>query len=317
MEAEWKHNAMTRLLNTFLLGICWGPLLIAQSRAEESPNASHRPLVDGATLTIRQTWSQEPNGYDRTALVRVPPGAGPFPVVIMFHCHGGSATTFLNSMGDRFDHIIRVAPNGYHQSWNIDREKSQAPDVDFTRRLIALLKTHPNVDSSNLSIYGNSNGSGLVNRLLIELEAGTFQKAAGIVSQMISKMYQNGTFRYNSSGNNEYDEVIVPATGRKIINIDGTDDLVIPYQGGHAVGTKFLSAQESIYRFAQAMGETGPMLTDAQGEPGKGTKSSAEIVRYAYLGGDVVHYKVLGGNHQLSPHFQEVKDLIADFILKK
>ncbi|NDG05559.1 MAG: hypothetical protein EB121_09505 [Alphaproteobacteria bacterium] len=42
-------------------------------------------------------------------------------------------------------------------------------------------------------------------------------------------------------------------------------DPLIPYTGGtSAIGT-FISAQESIYRFAQAMGETGPQVADAAG----------------------------------------------------
>lgn len=273
-------------------------------------------LADGATLTVNQTWSQEPSGYDRTAAVSVPSGSGPFPVVIMFHGNGGNSS-FINSMGNRFDNIIRVAPNGYATSWNVDNENSKAPDVDFARSLIALVKTYSNVDPSNISIYGSSNGSGMVNRLLIELEADTFHKAAGRVSQMITKMYQNGTFRYNSSGTNDYDEVIVPVAGRKIINICGTSDGAVPYNGGSGVGTTFMTAQESIYRYAQAMGETGSMLSDAAGVAGDGSNYPADVVRYAYLDGDVVHYKVIGGDHALNPHSNPANDLIADFILNQ
>ncbi len=278
--------------------------------------ASNGTLVDGQTLTINQTWEQEPGGFDRTAAVRVPSGDGPFPVVIMLHGNGGNSN-FINSMGGRLDDIIRIAPNGYLKSWNIDREASKTPDVAFIRDLINLIKTYDNVDAGNLSLYGSSNGSGMVNRLLIELDGAAFQKAAGRVSQMISKMYQNETFRFNASGTNGYNQVIVPASGRKILNIGAQNDPVIPYEGGSGVGTTFHSAQESIFRFAQAMGEKGPQLADAEGIPGNGTNRPADIIKYSYLDGDVVHYKVISESHGLAPYSSQANDLIAAFILNQ
>ncbi len=59
---------------------------------------------------------------------------------------------------------------GYLTSWNVDGEASQAPDVAFIRDLISLLKTYDNVDAGKISIFGNSNGSAMTNRLLIEPE---------------------------------------------------------------------------------------------------------------------------------------------------
>jgi poly(3-hydroxybutyrate) depolymerase len=42
--------------------------------------------------------------------------------------------------------------------------------VAFIRDLISLLKTYDNVDAGKISIFGNSNGSAMTNRLLIEPE---------------------------------------------------------------------------------------------------------------------------------------------------
>ena len=97
---------------------------------------------------------------------------------------------------------------------------------------------------------------------------------------------------------------------------------MIPYNGGtSAIGT-FLSAQESIYRFAQAMGESGPQLADAAGVVGTGTNGySAPFVKYTYRNGQFVHYKLIGGNHglQVSGSFvyaEEAKELVAAFLLQ-
>ena len=277
--------------------------------------------LTSTTLSITQTWAQEPNGYSRTAAVIVPTsGSGPYPVVIMLHGNGGDSS-FINSMGTALNSAIRVAPNGYAKSWNVDNETSKAPDVEFIRDLITLLKTYNNVDAGNISIYGSSNGSGMTNRLLIELDAAAFQKAATRVSQMITKMYHDGSFWFNAAGNNNYDQTITPAIGRKIISISGTVDPIIPYTGGIGAGTTFMDCQESVYRFAQQMGETGPQLSDAAGIPGNGTNGySAPFVKYTYLNGQVVHYKLIGGDHGLrigsnTSYATEANQLIATFLL--
>ena len=168
----------------------------------------------------------------------------------------------------------------------------------FIRDLISLLKTYDNVDAGKISIFGNSNGSAMTNRLLIELDGAAFQNAGCQVSQMLAKMYHDGNFWFDATGSNAYDQTIVPAKRRRIISLNGTVDPLIPYAGGNSVIGTFISAQESIYRFAQAMGETGPQLADAAGVVGTGTNGhSTPFVKYSYRSGQFVHYKLIGGNH--------------------
>ena len=277
--------------------------------------------LTNTTLSITQTWPQQPGGFTRTAAVLVPASAGPHPVVIMLHGAGGNSS-FINYMNPYLNNVIRVAPNGYQNGWNIDGTGDKAPDVAFIRDLIALIKTYDNVDAGRISILGYSNGSGLTNRLIIELDGAAFQSASCIASQMLTKMHNNGSFWYNASGNNNYDQIILPATGRRIIAIGGTADPVIPYTGGNAVGTTFMPSQESNYRFAQAMGETGPQLADAAGVVGTGTNGhAAPFVKYSYRSGQVIHYKLIGGDHGLevsgsSVYATEAKQIIAAFLLQ-
>ena len=216
-----------------------------------------------------------------------------------------------------------MAPNGYLTSWNVDAETSKAPDVAFIRDLIALLKTYDNVDAGRISIFGNSNGAGMTNRLLIELDGAAFQNAATQVSQMITKMHHDSSFWHDTAGTNAYNQMIVPAKRRRIININGTADPTVPYLGGNSVvGSTFLHSQVSIYRYAQAMGETGPQLADAAGIPGDGSNGySAPFVKYTYCNGEVIHYKLVGGDHGLrvggsTVYADEARQIIAEFLLK-
>jgi len=274
------------------------------------------------TLSITQTWTQQTSGYARTAVVQVPTGAGPHPVIILLHGNGGTGAGTIGALGTSANTAIRVAPDGYLTSWNVDGEASKAPDVAFIRDLISLLKTYDNVDAGKISIFGNSNGSAMTNRLLIELDGAAFQNAGCQVSQMLAKMYHDGNFWFNATGSNAYDQTIVPAKRRRIISLNGTVDPLIPYAGGNSVIGTFISAQESIYRFAQAMGETGPQLADAAGVVGTGTNGHSTLfVKYSYRSGQFVHYKLIGGNHGLKVgdsfvYADEAKQLVAAFLLQ-
>jgi poly(3-hydroxybutyrate) depolymerase len=260
-------------------------------------------LVSGS-LTVTQSWSQETN-YERDALVAMPTNLqnseGPHPVVITLHGGGGSPN--LNAYGYLNDRYIKVAPRGYMNQWNVGREGSKAPDVEFIRDILLQLRAHDNVDAGKITIMGSSNGSALLNQLLIELEGALFQQALSFVSPFNSGQYHDGQFWGDPEITTNFDTALVPPPGRRILAMSGTADGIIPYEGGSGVlGYVFVAAQESAYLQAMAMGETGPKLADADGVlvPNQDDPSNpAVIYEYSYLGGDVVHYKVVGVGHNL------------------
>ncbi len=284
----------------------------------QTPNGN----LTGTTLGITQTWAQEPGGFSRSAVVQVPAGPGPHPVIILLHGNGGTAAGMIGALDPHAGNAIRVAPSGYLTSWNVDGEASKAPDVAFIRDLIARLKTYDNVDAGRISLFGISNGSGMTNRLLIELDGAAFQNAGCQVSQMLAKMHHDGSFWFNAAGTNAYDQPIVPARCRRIISLNGTADPLIPYAGGTSFIGTFIPAQESIHHFARIIAETGPQLADGDGVPGNGTNGySTPFVKYSYLGGRVVHYKLIGGNHGLAvggsfTYADEAKQIVAAFLLQ-
>ena len=259
-------------------------------------------------FTIVQSWSQETN-FARPVKVSVPNGNGPFPVVIHLHGFGGSGN--LNAIG-YLNNVIRIAPDGYQNCWNIGKEPSKAPDVDFIRQIIQHLKLHSNVDDSRITIIGSSNGGALVHRLMIELEDNTFHQGVGIVNNMITNMFDGSNFKYDSSSESmSYDEIIIPVTGRRMLTICGELDTTVPYYGGSGVWqNQFFPAQESVYIWAQHMGFSGSQIPDNNGVPYPGYN---DLVKYSYLNGDIMHYKHVNKGHNAGagPY---VRDVIKEWI---
>jgi poly(3-hydroxybutyrate) depolymerase len=258
---------------------------------------------------IVQKWSQEPSGQSRKVFVKVPDNKlKKYPVVIVLHGNGGSANKFVNKFNYINNHII-IAPQGYLKSWNISKEKSKAPDINFIAEIISYLKKMKNIESENISIIGSSNGSALVNQLLIEFEDDAFKKAICIVSQLDSFQYRDGKF-WAQSENNLFNTPSVPKKGRKILCLSGSDDRIANYYGGQGVlGYIFLNAQNSAYILAKAMGYDGLEITDDLSEEGP-----ENFFKYSYLDGEIVHYRLQGAGHGFRDMTSNANQIIKDFI---
>ena len=71
------------------------------------------------------------------------------------------------------------------------------------------------------------------------------------------------------------------------------------------------------------MGETEPKLSDTSGIPGnRANGHSGPLVNYSYRNGQVVHYKLIGGDRGLwvggsNVYAIEAKQIIAAFLLEE
>ncbi|HAQ97976.1 MAG TPA: hypothetical protein DCR61_01365, partial [Verrucomicrobiales bacterium] len=88
-----------------------------------------------------------------------------------------------------------------------------------------------------------------------------------------------------------------PMKGKRLMNISGTEDKLVPYHGGPSKfipandgKLEFVATEESIYLWAREMGYTGEKKTHPSSKVGR-----LEI--FSYLNGDVVHYKVNQEGH--------------------
>jgi len=238
-----------------------------------------------------------------------------FPVVIDLHGNGGQGN--LQRLGNEFDdNIVLVAPDGYERSWNIIKEASKAPDVDFIIKLIAEVgMRYPQADMTDVTIVGTSNGAGLINRLLIEAPSPRpFHRVVPMVSMLGKWQYHDNEFYKLDNTTQTYHQAIVPdKQAPEFIYLHGTEDGAVPYDGGIGVlGLEFWDAQGATFIWAQQWGEKGSKLAD-----GDGVETSSGIFKYSYLGGSVVHYKVVGAGHALlnSDQGAEVMEIVKKAVL--
>ena len=152
--------------------------------------------------------------------------------------------------------------------------------------LIDQVTAFDNVDPNHIRMLGLSNGAGLVKQAFIELDHPGLDAFVDFVSQMNEPQYHE----VPSTGPLEtpsvprpcgYDEVVEPAQGRRYLNICNTNDNVIPYGGGPAVGNVFLPAEFAIHQVALQQGHIGPAVTGA-------SIDGTDLVEFSYLDGDVV-----------------------------
>lgn len=283
------HHAL-HLLKPIVIGVVLS-LATLSSAADIKPG----------TYTLTQSWSQESN-YPRPYHVHVPrnSGAAPLPVLVYLHGNGGNAEGAMRNFVRKYPKIaeqyLLVFPQGYQKSWNIVSERSKADDIPFVESIVRAVVAHDNASNENVSLLGVSNGAALVNAFMIESDMAEVCNCITAVSPLNTYQFDGQHFRARGS-DNEYRTQVSPRKGKRLLNISGTDDHLVPYMGGpsRAIPAKdgkltFVDAEDSAYQWARAMGYRGRKLQTA-------TSNSSGIEVFSYLDGNVVHLKMLGEGH--------------------
>ena len=265
--------------------------------------------------TISQSWKQE-RSFERLYVVSVPEGRkGKRPVVIFLHGGGGNARGafkgFLRRHRAMARHYIVICPEGYGRSWNIVSERSKADDLGFIESIIKKVAVYDNVQKENFSIIGSSNGAALANQIAIESQLPNIRNYVTGVSPL--NVYQHDGKSFKAKGaTNDYRKTVQPMAGKRLMNISGTEDRLVPYRGGlsRAIPAKggklgFVDAEESTYLWAKAMGYKGEKLV-------KPSEVDGNLEKFSYLEGAVVHYKVKGEGHGAMGSIRE--DRLLEFL---
>ena len=284
-------------------------ILITVLITDAVPFADAAEQLKSGVYYITQSWSQE-TAFKRPYYISVPESANQqkFPVFIFLHGNGGNAKDAMNGFMKQHptmvSRYVMVFPNGYKASWNIVSERSKADDLGFVEAIVKKLSMYDNVQQDNFSVMGNSNGAALVNQLAIESKLPNLQNYVSAVSPL--NVYQHDGKNFKAKGvDNNYQTVATPMTGKRLMNISGTTDDLVPYHGGPskhipAKGGKlgFVDAEASIFLWAKQMGYDGEMLS-------KPTRIGGTLEVFRYLNGDVIHYKVVNEGHGASRAISE------------
>ena len=198
------------------------------------------------------------DGFDRSYEYFVPNNYSPkqtYPLVLILHGGGGKAKGLIRNTRARFnqlanhDGFIAVYPNGFEKSWNDGARDTLAParklnidDVGFIKALIIKLEKQLNINPRQIYACGISNGGFMVQRLACELSNKI--KGIGVVAANLSEVQS---------------QEMAPARPVPAIFINGTNDPLVPYQGGYVTvfrqkRGKVLSVNQTIEAWKKTNG---------------------------------------------------------------
>jgi poly(3-hydroxybutyrate) depolymerase len=158
---------------------------------------------------------------------------------------------------------------------------------------------------------GASNGAAMVNQLAIESRLPNIRNYISGVSPLNVWQYDGKQFKAKGD-HNKYRSSALPLTGKRLLNISGMNDKLVPYNGGpsNVIPAKdgklaFLHAEESTFVWAKAMGYAGGRLS-------RPTQVDGRIEVFSYLDGDVIHCKVNKAGHGATHEITE--ELLLKFL---
>jgi polyhydroxybutyrate depolymerase len=245
------------------------------------------PFFCFAQETIEHTITHD--GLEREYVLYVPEsytGQDSVPLLFNFHGMGGTAYEQMEwgdfrSIADSAAFLI-AHPQGTGNNgmtfWNIGQDTTAVDDIGFTEAMIDSISAEYNINLDRVYATGKSMGG----FFSIHLAGQLSEKIAAIASvsgTMTQDMYNN----------------MSPVHPTPFLQIHGTDDLLVPYNGNPI----YLSVADVLdYWIEYNNCNTTPVVTPLPDiDPGDGST----VEHWVYDEGDnevnVEHFKVLGGGH--------------------
>lgn len=258
-------------------------------------------LIAAAQRSAAQLETITVGDRQREFLLHVPQDMTeePAPLVFVFHGGGGRAfgtmnLTRFNEVADREKFLV-VYPAGIGRSWNDGRvtQVSQAhrDDVDdlaFFDSLLAHLSDRFSVDAQRVYATGISNGAMFAHYLAAH-RAEKIAAIAPVVGGIATP----------------FDERFEPAAPVSVLIIQGTDDPLVPYDGGKVLAGGLrdrggiVSTNDAVELWVRANGcDPEPevaWLPDR--DPEDGCRTQSQTWSNGRGGSEVVLWRVEGGGH--------------------
>jgi polyhydroxybutyrate depolymerase len=241
--------------------------------------ASANPIDPPGVLTF--------SGLPRTYVVHAPPGRPPVALVLNLHGSGMTGAdqaglTGYNAIADQYGFVVAY-PDGIDLSWADGRgasvpDRQGIDDVGFLTALIARLSTEYAIPPGRVFVTGMSAGAFMANRLACD-RADLVAAVAPVAGTLGSGV------------------PCAPSRPVSVLQIHGTGDPVVPFNGGGMVGrggpSDVVSAPALAQRWSALDGCPGPPV---DGPPAPGEVQRAIVVGCA--GGTVVELvRIDGGGH--------------------
>ena len=260
--------------------------------ASSSAASAHSPSGAATRGSTLDSGSITVNGRIRSFLLHIPPRLGsPRALVIDLHgvgirAEGQERISGLDTVADANGFIV-VHPQGVENSWADGRgptlaRRSGVDDVGFISALIDTLVGQYDIDPRWVFATGLSNGAFMVNALACDLseKIAAFAPVAGTL----------GT-----------DVECAPALPVAVMVVHGTDDPLVPFEGGRMAGRGGIRTILPVSRFVELwLGIDGcPPEGTERRLPDKGEDMTVTVAGWTGCDRDttVVLYTVIGGGH--------------------
>ena len=248
---------------------------------EANPNYIN-PTAGTTAVSGIITWQGLARSY---TIIRPEPANDDAPVLILMHAHGISPATMANlSEAGRLAHdygVWVVLPKGENGTWNENPSSmNSTDDVGFISSLIDTLVTQEGVDSKRIYAAGYSAGGFMAERLACQLSS----KIAGFVAVAATLRNSLATAAQ-----------CTPSHVMPVAFIDGTSDLVVPYNGEPSVQSA--AAATAFWAVKNGCTATAVTTTTLPQTTKDGTTVAQTSFTACPAGSAVDLYTVNGGGH--------------------
>lgn len=254
------------------------------------------------------------NGLKRSYHLYIPASyrnATAAPLVIALHGGGGTGKKVdklfrLNSLADQYG-FIAVYPDAVDHHWNDGRgvnkyrsQRENIDDVDFISEMIDAIGGNFSIDEKRVYVMGASNGAMMSFRLGCEL-APKIRAIAPVIGSMPANLAAQCS----------------PAKPVPVIMINGTDDSLVPWEGGYVhlfrkkLG-KIISVQQTIDFWVDRNGcVLEPQISlMPDSDPGDGTRVKISDYRECKEEAAVILYEIQGGGHTWPGGYQYLPEFL-------
>lgn len=219
------------------------------------------------------------------------------PLLFVLHGGGGAGINMVSmtkagfhALADREGAVI-VYPDALNNNWNDGRDDflsrshtAKVDDVGFLRALVAGVASRFPIDKSRIYATGASNGGMMSFRLACEA-SDVFAAVAPVIGSLPAGLAPG----------------CKPAQPIGVVMMNGTEDLLVPYEGGSVIQMRgtVLGVEDTARRFAAANGCAALPTTEAL--PDRDADDHTRATRITYTGcttgGGVTLYRIEGGGH--------------------